>query len=214
MRPGKVFIDANVLNFAAVYQNSNVWNWLNELYETVYIHVSVLNELLIKQVQDKVQEMIDDHTWILFDPDDPGCISDEQFVIYERFKDLIKQGFVRLSIKKKQEGREVKHTSNIGEIDSLAAAMFLSANFICSNDYEIRELIQDENLCVSLSEEQPPQLIIQDTIEDLCVLIVEAGISSKKEVRKFFKVVYSQDPESKREYKLALLNVRLDAVVI
>jgi hypothetical protein len=105
MRPGKVFIDANVLNFAAFYQNSNVWDWLNELYETVYIHVSVLNELLIKQVEDKVQEMIDNHKWILFDSDDLRCISDEQFVIYERYKDLIKQGFVRLSIKKKPVGQ-------------------------------------------------------------------------------------------------------------
>jgi hypothetical protein len=73
-------------------------------------------------------------------------------------------------------------------------------------------LIQDENLCVSLDEEHPPQLIKQDTIEDLCVLIVEAGISSKKEVGKFFKVVYSQDSESKREYKHASLYERLDAV--
>ena len=122
---------------------------------------------------------------------------------------MIQQGFVRLSNKKRLEGKEVKHTSNIGEIDSLAAAMLVSANFISSNDYEIRELIQSEDLRVSSNEDQSPKLILQDTIEDLCVMVAGAEISSEKEVRKFFKVVYSRDSESKQEYKLAQLDIRL-----
>lgn len=207
---GKVFIDANIINFAAVYEKNDILDWINRLYEEVYIHISVLNELLLKTVRDKAQKMIDDKIWVLFDPDNPECLSEDSFVIYERFANAIKNGFQRLEMKKKLEGREVKNTSNFGEIESLAAAMVISANFICSNDFDIREVIQDEKLFVSPNEEDTPQLIKQDTVEDICFLSVQQSISSRKEVRQFFKFVYNQDPEQKRQRKLNKLNERLD----
>lgn len=168
-----------------------------------------MKELLIQPIRDKVQSLIDKRVWILFNPDDPECISDDEFIIYESYVDLVKEGFKHLDIKKQQQGRVVKRTSNIGEIDSLAAAMLISANYICSNDYDIREVIQDEKLSVSLDEHLPPVLIEQDTIEDICYLCVEMKIASKKEVRQFFKYVYSQDTEDKKQSKLAILNIRL-----
>jgi hypothetical protein len=68
-RLGKSFIDANVLQIGALYRNSEIYNWLNQLYSTLYVHISVLDECLISQVRYKVEEMIQQQGWILFDPD-------------------------------------------------------------------------------------------------------------------------------------------------
>lgn len=46
-RKGKVFIDANIINFAVTYQKSDILGWLDELYDTLYIHSEVLAEILI-----------------------------------------------------------------------------------------------------------------------------------------------------------------------
>jgi len=207
-RTGKVFIDANIINLAVVYKRVDVLAWINSLYEEIYIHISVMDELITNKGYAEGQ--IENGTWILFDPDNENCLSDEEFIIYESYKRNVIDGFRRLNEKKKSQGREIKNTSNIGEIDSLAAAIFLSANIICSNDYEIREVIEDEGFRVAVSEDTVPKLIELDIIEDLCVYCVQYTIASKKEVRKFFKVVYTEDEDHKRQRKLNTLNDRLD----
>ncbi|MBM7572929.1 hypothetical protein [Aquibacillus albus] len=209
-RSGKVFIDANIINLAVVYKREDVLGWINNLYDKIYIHISVMNELITNKSY--AEEQIENGNWILFDPDDENCLSNEQFTIYEHYIQNVRDGFRRLNEKKKKQGREIKNTSNIGEIDSLAAAILLSANIICSNDYEIREVIEDEEFSVAVSEEEVPELIVQDTIEDFCVFCVQYGIASKKEVRKFFKVVYTEDEDYKRQRKLNSLNNRLDTL--
>jgi hypothetical protein len=208
-RNGKVFIDANIINFAVTYQKSDILGWLDELYDTLYIHSEVLAEILIGSNKRIVLERMDKGKWILFDSSDPRQITDDEFPIYERIVKYIEQGFKRLDEKKKLQGRSVKGTSDRGEIHSLAAAIFLSAGYICSNDYDIREVIQDEQLLVGPDEALAPELIVQDTIEDLCFLCVKENISTKREVRQFFKFVYNQDPDHKRQIKLEALDTRI-----
>ncbi|MDT3425206.1 putative nucleic acid-binding protein [Paenibacillus forsythiae] len=67
-RSGKVFIDANIINFAVTYRKSDVLNWLEELYDTIYIHSEVLDELLIESNKQIVRERIENGKWTLFDP--------------------------------------------------------------------------------------------------------------------------------------------------
>lgn len=209
-RSGKVFIDTNIINLAIVYKRRNVITWINSLYEEIYIHISVMDELLTNKAY--AEEQIENRNWILFDPDDENNLSDEEFIIYESYRENVRDGFRRLNEKKKNQGREIKNTSNIGEIDSLAAAMLKSANIICSNDYEIREVIKDEGFRVAVSEDAIPESIVQDTIEDFCVFCVQYNIATKKEVRKFFKVVYTEDEDDKRQKKLISLDDKLEQI--
>lgn len=37
-RLGKVFIDTNILLHADVYQDDNIFEWIDALYEEIYIH--------------------------------------------------------------------------------------------------------------------------------------------------------------------------------
>lgn len=208
-RNGKVFIDANIINFAVTYQKSDILGWLDELYGTLYIHSEVLAEILIDSIQRVVMEHIEHGQWVIFDPYNYRQVTDDEFPIYERNVKYIEQSFKRLDEKKKIQGRAIKGTSDTGEIHSLAAAIFLSAGYICSNDYDIREVIQDEQLLVGSNEALAPELIVQDTVEDLCFLCVKEKISTKREVRQFFKYVYNQDSDHKRQIKLKALDTRI-----
>lgn len=38
MRNGKVFVDANILIHAATFKSADVFNWIDSLYEDIYIH--------------------------------------------------------------------------------------------------------------------------------------------------------------------------------
>lgn len=211
-RNAQVFIDANIINFAVTYQKNDILGWLDELYDTLYVHSEVLAEILIDSNKKIVLERIDKGKWIFFDPNDPEQITDDEFPIYERIVKYIEQGFKRLDEKKKLQGRRIKGTSDTGEIHSLAAAIFMSVGYICSNDYDIREVIQDEQLLVGSDEALTPELIVQDTIEDLCLLCVKENISTKREVRQFFKFVYNQDPDHKRQIKLMALDRRISSL--
>lgn len=53
-RSKKVFIDSNMLMFAADFKQDNVFDWMDQLYEEIYIHKEVLNELLLSDVREKV----------------------------------------------------------------------------------------------------------------------------------------------------------------
>lgn len=205
----KAFIDANILQTAALYEKSDVYDWIDALYDTIYIHISVFQECLHSQVRRKIEDRLQSSRWILFDPDQSEELTDEQYVIYEQYRQFIGNGFRRLSARKRAEGKEAKLTRNVGEIDSLAAALLLSVDYICSNDYEIREVIESEQLQIAPEEDESPRSIIQDTFEDVCLKAVWEGIASRKEVRKFYSFVNGQDPEWKRKNKLTRFDQRL-----
>ncbi|MFJ7982190.1 hypothetical protein ACIQ1D_18170 [Lysinibacillus xylanilyticus] len=187
-RKGKTVIDANILIIATNYNISNVFRWMDLLYEEVFITKAVYDELLLSEVKKNVDAKLQDG-WTLFDPDDENTLSDDEYDIYNSyFKDL-KQLFVILDEKKQREGRPLKHTNDLGEMHSLAAAMLLGASIIFSNDYDIREVIEDSNLRITVDEVEDSELIQHDTLVDFCFYLVDFEIETKANVRKFLKAI-------------------------
>lgn len=191
MRKGKVFVDANILIHAATFKSADVFSWIDSLYEEVYIHQVVLNELLISDVKDRVRSYIDLEKWSLFDPDDDGALTENSYVIYESYLKDVHQAFSKLNEKKVREGRTLKYTNDLGEIHSLAAALLLGASIICSNDYDIREVIQDSLIFSTNTSVSANTLIKQDTLVDFCYYTIKAGIEKSRVVRKYLKLVAS-----------------------
>lgn len=186
-RKGKVFIDANILIHAASYQSADVFQWINELYEEIYIHKAVLDELRISSVRQKVEMYIEQGAWYMFDPDDEATLSDDLFAIYEGYMHDMRQAFADLNQKKIREDRSLKHTNDLGEMHCLAAAVLLGASIICSNDYDIKEVIEDASVKVTIDEENESIFVEQDTLVDFCYYVIRKEITSRSVARKFLK---------------------------
>jgi len=186
-RPGKVFVDTNILLHADAYQHDNIFDWIDALYEEVYIHQMVLDEILSASARKKVTQYIDEGRWYLFNPDDENCLSDDLYDIYEGYVHQIKQAFRQLDQKKVTQGRRLKGTNDLGEIHCLAATLLLSATIICSNDGDIQEVIDDNQLEVASEEEQQNLKLVQDTLKDFCYYICLHKIASAPKVRKLIK---------------------------
>ena len=185
------FIDANILIEAAAYQAEDIFAWLTNVYEDIYIHQQVLEELQLSSVRRHVEAYIDDGTWTRFDPEDEETLSDDAYAIYDSYVADIQQAFTNLNRKKAAEGRRLKHTNDLGEIHCLAAALVLQVGIICSNDYDIGEVITDESLTVTINEEEVA--MSQDTLVEVCYHVIHHGISTKSKARKFLKIVGSSD---------------------
>ncbi|MGB6409230.1 MAG: hypothetical protein WBF39_17275 [Planococcus donghaensis] len=193
-RKGKVFIDANIIIHAESFQKADVFQWINHLYEEIYIHIEVLKELQIPSVRKRVDNFIAKDQWILFDPQEETLIpTDELYDLYLMYLAEMREAFHQLDIKKEAEGRQLKNTNDLGEIHSLAAAMLLSAGIICSNDFDIREVIEDTPISITFEEEEESVLMEQDTLEDFCYFVVSYGIVERSMVRKFFKAIQPQN---------------------
>lgn len=186
-RLSKVFIDTNILLHADVYQDDNIFEWIDALYEEIYIHQMVLKELLSTSAQLKVTKYIDNGRWKLFNPDDENCLSDELYIIYEEYVRYITEAFRALNRKKEQQGRLLKGTNDLGEIHCLAAALLLSATIICSNDKDIQEVIDDHELEVVSRDEQQNIKLVQDTLKDFCYYVCLHKITTSSKVRKVLK---------------------------
>lgn len=120
-RSEKVFIDSNMIIFAAAYKKDDVFDWINQLYSDVYIHIDVYHELLISEICGKVDEQIRANNWILFDPE---TMSPEEQAIYdERMKD-VSDGFRKMNDQRIVEGKPLKTVSNIGEIATITACLY------------------------------------------------------------------------------------------
>lgn len=191
-RKGKVFIDTNILFYADSFKLDNVFEWIDSLYEEVFIHTMVLNEILSPNIRNKVQSYIDKESWKLFDPDDDSTLSDELYAVYESKVDLIKEAFRQLNVKKQKEGRRLKGTNDLGEIHCLAAALLLRATIICSNDSDIQEVIDDNQLEVASDDESVNLKIEQDSLVDFSYFIILHKIAEQSIVRKFLKT-YQKD---------------------
>lgn len=205
-RLGKVFIDTNIIKHAADFHSNNVFQWICDLYELIYVHQDVYEELLLGSLKNYVDQLIENNGWILFNPDNEQTLSNNEYAIYDSLHQDVISAFERLDMKKESEGRIIKGTKNYGEISSITACLFLGANLICSNDQDIREVIKDEHYVVVDEENDSEIMIIQDTLSDLCYYCVEQGIASKKEAKKFFKASLAGD--NKLSEKLNILNER------
>lgn len=195
-RKGKVFIDANIVIHAGSFQRVDVFQWINQLYEEIYIHVEVIKELQIPSIRKKAEEFVANGQWILFDPQEETLIPTEDlYDLYLIYLAEMREAFHQLDIKKEAEGRRLKNTNDLGEIHSLAAAMLISAGIICSNDFDIREVIEDTPIYVTVVEEEESVLMEQDTLEDFCYLVISHEIAERSMVRKFFKAIQPQNIE-------------------
>lgn len=195
-RKGKAFIDANIIIHAGSFQKTDVFQWINHLYEEIYIHTEVLKELQVPSIRKKAEELIASGQWILFDPQEEAIIPTEDlYDLYLIYLGEMREAFHQLDVKKEAEGRRLKNTNDLGEIHSLAAAMLLSASIICSNDFDIREVIEDTPIYITVEEEEESALMEQDTLEDFCYFVISFGIAERSVVRKFFKAIQPQNIE-------------------
>ncbi len=188
-----VFIDANIIIHAASFRQADVFDWLNRLYERILVHVEVLEELKISSVREKVDVLIAEGRWTLFNPESEVSIeTDALYDLYLVYLQEVRMAFEQLDEKKIREGRPLKHTSDLGEIHSLAAARLLSADLICSDDADIREVITDADLRV-INEDEEEVLIRQHTLIDFCMNLKRHDIVKRSTVRKFFKSIRPRD---------------------
>lgn len=187
-RKGKVLIDSNILIIASDYKLINVFQLIDALYDEVYIHKIVYDELLLSEVKQNVDAKLRDD-WELFDPDDEDTLSDDMYEIYNQYFAYVKQGFANLDEKKTSLGLPLKHTNDLGEMHSLAAAMLLGASIIFSNDYDISEVIKDSQLSITVDEAKESELIVHDTLVDFCVHLIDYEIETESKVRKFLKAI-------------------------
>lgn len=209
IRKGKVIIDTNLLMQALDYRKSNVFDWIDQVYENIYVHMEVVNEFQIESERKSILEVIEVMGWKLFDHNNKDCLLDEHKSLYWTYVKEVHEGFEKLKAKKEAQGRIPKTSNNIGEIHSIALAQLISGNIISSNDYEIREVIEDENIRVHSPELKEDILIEQDTIEDFCVYCVQANVVKPSDVLKFFKICHSSDSKDKLEEKVSSLKNRL-----
>lgn len=209
VRKGKVIVDTNLLMQALDYRKYDVFDWIDHVYESIYIHIEVVNEFRIESERKAILEVIRDRNWILFDHNDGNSLSDDRKSLYWKYVNEVRKGFENLKAKKEAQGRVPKTSNNIGEIHSIALAQLISGNIISSNDYEIREVIEDEDIRVYSVALEDDILIEQDTIEDFCFYCVQAGVAKPSTVIKFFKICYSSDTKEKLGNKVSSLKNRL-----
>lgn len=201
----QVFIDTNMLLFATQYHRDDVFSWFNKLYGNIWVHIDVLEEILIKR--QRVQEEINANRWHLFDPF--ANLSAEEQIVYNAYVTDIRNAFSRLNDRRAASGQRVKNTANTGEISTLAVCLTIDAHLICSNDFDIRDVVIAENYTFT-DDENNERLIVQDTAEDFCFHCVLETDITKAQVRRFYKTLY--DNANSRRKSLALLDQRLEAL--
>lgn len=198
MREGKVFIDANMIINASKFRKSDVFSWINQLYEEIYVHIEVIAEVLEPIQQASLQEQILKNNWNKFDP---SLLSVSELGLYELEVGRIANAFEVDTERRMAINPTYKSKSNMGEIHSLAAAMMIGANIINSNDFSIKKVIQEEDLRIQVGSDinAPMELIEQDTLEDFCVYCVQLGIGSGSNVRSFIRSVYEKEHTNRIE---------------
>lgn len=205
-RAVRVFVDTNMLIFAAQYLKTNVFEWIDELYDNVWIHVDVLDELLVaRQV---VESEIQRRAWHVFDP---VTLTTDERVIYQAQVNQIKAAFRRMNQRRAEQGKRVKYTTDTGEIAILAVCLLEDAQLICSNDADIGTVVEQEQYTYVDATTGLEQLIVQDSLADFCYYcVVEAGIAKSK-VRHFYKSLF--DNKYERQQKLTEFDQRLAAIL-
>ncbi|WP_106496146.1 hypothetical protein [Lentibacillus sp. Marseille-P4043] len=160
-----------------------------------------------------ILKVIEDRGWTLFDQNDENSLPEKHRAIYWGYVDGVGEGFESLKAKKEALGRTPKTSNNIGEIHCIALAQLISGNIISSNDFEIREVIKDQDMRVYSDELEEGVLIEQDTIEDFCVYSVQAEVAKPSSVVKFFKICHSGDFVQKLKNKVSVLKKRLNKLL-
>ncbi|MDQ7937929.1 hypothetical protein RA086_09945 [Lactiplantibacillus sp. WILCCON 0030] len=181
-----VFIDTNVLFYASNFKKYDILNWLNSVYPQIIVHEDVWKEVRTQHNQKLIQPFLTDGTWRLFETAEFSSISLE---VYNTRKEAITTAFLKMNRYRRQQGLRVKNTADLGEIAILATCLMLNTGLICSNDFDIRTVIEQEHYSIfdeSLAQEK---LIQQDSVADFCVKAYQNQVANRKAVRTFYKAV-------------------------
>lgn len=175
-------IDANIIFY--IHDITNVPGFsdiIETVYQQVIIHEKVYDELSStgkKFVDDKIK----DRLWVMFDD---ASLSATQKIEYQLLINDIDKKLVQID---QQRGK--LNSLGTGEIYSLAAATVIHAEFVCSNDYSIQNVIDELSLEIypGGNDEVEPQLLTQHRFVELCALVCEKGILDRSQVFKGFKI--------------------------
>ena len=203
-RARKVFIDPNMLMFAAEFQQADIFSWLDQLYAEIYVHQEVLNELILPKVRGQVERYIERDKWQLVIPE--RDLKPAECEVYRVWLTDVKQAFTKMRLSTLAAGGWMKSTTDLGEMATIPACMLVGAQIICSNDFDIRTVVEKENYTIATAQADLP--IIQDSAADFCVYCYQEQIASRKNVRKFFRFIIADDVFM-RDKKLAELDHRL-----
>lgn len=188
-------IDANIIFY--IHDIKRVKGFpdiVENVYDQVIIHDKVYDELLPagKHFADsKIQAGL----WRKFDE---ASLSSTQKIEYRQLINDIDQKLEQIDQK-----RGKLDSLGTGEIYSLAAATVIHAEFVCSNDYSIQEVIDELSLEVfpDGNDELEQKPLVQHRFVELCALACKKEILERKQVFKGFKVAMrSTKMENKIEY--------------
>lgn len=182
--PSICFIDANIIFYIEKLKSKDDFlTIIEQVYESVYIHEEVYQELNIES-QKFVDEKCQANKWVLFKP---LQVFKDTYEDYRLMLSEVQSTLIEVDTRRGKAG-----SAGTGEIASLAAAYLLNAEFICSNDYSIEEVIREVPLHIFIGgdDSQEPVLITHHRLLDFCKLVVDGGILPRKNVRKFFQIAH------------------------
>lgn len=184
-------IDANIIFYIHDIEKIKGFSDIIEhVYKQVIIHEAVYKEL---DASGKafVDGKINASLWEMFDE---NKLSSTQKVDYKNSFHDIESKLLEIDRKRGKSGRP-----GIGEINALAAASAIHAEFICSNDYSIQEVIKELRLEIypGGDDELEPKLLVQHRFLELCATVCDKGILRRSQVLKGFKIAMRKSGVSK-----------------
>lgn len=187
-----VFLDSNMIIYISQFKKYDVVTWVNSLYNKIYVHVDVLDELILSEPRDLCTKQIEQSNWILFNPENSDILNDDQFEIYNSFYSEI-----RFDFKNFQLSRDIKQTTDKGDIAILAGCRTLSIAVVSTQDGDFEKVIRDNNYIVNAKEDESgiDTLIQVHDLEELGLLCIINEITTFSKVKKFISAVM---PSSKK----------------
>ncbi|HIZ52466.1 MAG TPA: hypothetical protein IAA20_00790 [Candidatus Enterococcus avicola] len=181
----KTFIDTNILLFMKSFDKYPVDEWLEALYDTIYVHKDIVEELKSEATRNFIQNKISiSKIWKLFNPEDEEFLSEEDYHIYEA---IYNQN--RIYFNEYQKTRKHKATSDLGDIAILSGCQFLKIPLISSHDSDFRAIIGQYDLKINDGlEVDEEELISVDSLFEIGDKLIEKEICRRSEYRKFIKV--------------------------
>lgn len=181
-----VFLDANMIIYISQFKKYDVATWLNTLYNRIYVHIEVLDELRLAQARDLCTTQIELSNWILFDPENSDILNDDQFEIYNSFLYEVRKDFTDFQLT-----RPEKRTTDKGDIGILAGCRTLSIAVISTQDGDFEKVINTNNYVVNTEEDESGEDVPIEVhnLEMLLLLCVMNDIATLPQVKKFISVV-------------------------
>ena len=180
-----VFLDSNMIIYISNFKKYDVVTWLNALYNKVYVHTQVLDELLYSELKDFCNKQIELGNWILFNPEDETILNDIQFEIYNSLYSEVRRDFTKYQLT-----RDEKQTTDRADVGILAGCRTLSIAVISTQDGDFKKVITTNNYVVNVEEDESGEdvLIEVHDLEKLGFLCIINDIATFPQVKRFISV--------------------------